>query len=118
MINIYKNSYAYKEEDRLYLIHDEILVVFEGDTLVEIFEVDLGKDEITENMAHLITLLADEGTFDLLGGKVTVVQTADLHDEYQLKAYAKSTVSSPCAFGGGGTGGAFSDDNTCITYAP
>lgn len=119
MINIYKNSYIYNDEDSFYLIHDDAIIVFHGERLIKVIQNELKKDLMTDNLKELVRLVNSHESFDFLNGKVTVNRTDDLLDEYQLEAYAKLPSSTNiCAIGGGNTGGAnLADDNNCITYS-
>jgi hypothetical protein len=121
MINKFKNSFNYTEKNRLYLIHDDIIFVFEGSELISTIEKDLKLDDLSENLAILNSNLSTNDVIQIMDGTLSITLTSNILDEYQLEAYAKYPSSTGiCAVGGGPTGSdnPLSDDNNCITYAP
>ena len=118
MINKFVSSYTFSESGRLYLLHDDLIVVFEGSELIRSMERDLKSEEVSEDLKSLIHSLEKSDSFLFLRGSVTVNRTDDLLDEYQLEAYAKyPTSSNPCYGGGFTSGPTMADDSACLTYS-
>jgi hypothetical protein len=115
MNNIYKNSYTYQEAECLYLIHDEFVVVFEGEKLITTMLCDLKKEFMTESVSLLMEQIKNQESFNLLAGKVTLNRTDDILDEYQLQAYAKEPSSTANCPGGAvfANGPTMADDGSC-----